>query len=135
MKKTLLTVFILAAIAGISYVSAALGYLMGGPQYAARFASTDAFYTVTVLQKLREGNSEAAIELLESQLDNIIVEHSTFDPNVADWLDLLSPIPDANSASDKLMTIVAKYRVNHPSSEMDSEVGKHIDNHLDTYLK
>lgn len=132
MKKMAFVLLGLVAIGVVSYVTGALGYLMGGPQYTARFAPTDALYTVAVLKKLREGKTDQAIDLLEVQLDSRIVDHSTFNPNIAKWLDVISPIGNTNS--DRLMTEVAKYREEYPTRAVDPEVREHINNHLKAYL-
>ena len=135
MKRTGIILACIAVLVVIAYVSAAAGYLLGGPQYAARFMPADAAYNVVVLQALRRGDSESAISLLETQLDTQIVEHSTFNSRLASWLDPfpmvlglydLEPHPEAAA---KLMSRVAAYRLQHPSSapeEISSAINAHL---------
>ena len=97
----------------VAYVSALIGYQIGGPQFAARFAPAEAAYTVIVLRALRKNEVESAQSLLETHLDSLIVEHSTFNPRIASWFDLVS---HDTAASDELMARVATYRADHASS-------------------
>ena len=131
MKKLTFAILALIGMSVVGYVAGALGYLVGGPQYAARFAPGDALYTVAVLRKLREDETEEAIDLLERQLDSHIVAHSAFDPDIAKWLDIMEPISETNRG--QLMTKVAKYRAEHPSKASDSEVREYINSHLKRY--
>ncbi len=131
MKKPILivgTVFVLGAVA---YGAMVFGYLLGGANYLARFAPTEATLTVAVLERLRKTEIDSAINLLESELDTHIMEHSTFQPEIARWLDILVPI-DRN-ASSKLMAQVAEYRSEHPSLATHHEVRERIENHLRSF--
>ncbi len=126
----------LAVLIVISYVSAAVGYLLGGPQYSARFTPAEAAYTVATLQALRKGDSEAAISLLETRLDGQIVEHSTFSPRLEAWLDIFPLVlavydlhPDSNIGA-QLMARVAAYRSQHLSEAPTQAVRSRINAHL-----
>jgi hypothetical protein len=128
MKKPIVIVGSVFVLGAVAYGAMVFGYLLGGSNYAARFAPIDAVLTVSVLERLRAGEIDAATDLLESRLDTHIVEHSTFQPEIARWLD---PFTSADSnASIKLMARVAKYRSEHPSVAIPPEVRERIENHL-----
>lgn len=131
MKKPIIivgTVFVLGAVA---YGAMVFGYLLGGSNYFAQFAPTDAVLTVAVLERVRKGEIDTAISLLESELDTHIVKHSTFQPGIARWLDVLASA-DSN-ATTKLMARVARYRSEHPSLAAHHEVRERIENHLRSF--
>lgn len=132
MKRVAIFASGLLALSIVSYASAVVGYQVGGPQFAARFAPAEAAYTVIVLRALRRNEVESAQSLLETHLDSQIVEHSTFNPHVASWFDLVSR---DTAASDKLMARVAAYRAEHPSSATPEEVRTTIDSHLASFQR
>ncbi|MCG8591644.1 MAG: hypothetical protein MJE66_20290 [Proteobacteria bacterium] len=122
MSRVGIAIACIAVLAGCSYVSASLGYLLGGPQYSSRFVPADAVHTVAVLRALRRGDSELAVSLLETHLDTQIIVHSMFSPRLAWWLDPVSSLlsghdldPHAETAA-VLMRKVAAYRAQHPSA-------------------
>lgn len=131
MKKIALTILGFVSVGAVVYGAGVLGYLVGGPQYAARFAPGEALYTIAVLKQLRKGETEEAIELLEARVDSHIIDHSTFDADLAKWLDIMGPIYKLNSS--QLMIKIAKYRADYPSEAADPEVREHINSHLRSY--
>ena len=59
-KRTGIILACIAVLMAVSYVSSAAGYLLGGPQYSARYMPADAAYTVVVLRapnNRREGEA------------------------------------------------------------------------------
>jgi hypothetical protein len=134
MRRTGLALFLVGVWLATAYLSAALGYLLGGPQYDAMYSPSEAAVIVTVLRNLREHNAEpGTLRLLESSLDSEIVKHATFSPALARFLDVFSLIGDSNDeASRGLMAHVAAYRSEFPT-QAPAPVGPVIEAHLALY--
>ncbi len=114
MKKLTLFAGALILLGSAIYGGRVYGDLLGGHQYYAQMASGDAAFTMATLQKLRSGQVDEGISLLEGQLDILIVNDCTFYPEIEKWLGIFHS--ETNITSDKLMARVAQYREKHPSN-------------------
>lgn len=128
MKKSILFAGAVILFGAAIYGGMVWGYLFGGNQYYGRMAPGDAVSTMATLQKLRSGKIDEGISLLETQLDILILNYCSFDPEIDDWLGIFQS--ETKMVSAKLMTQIAKYRENHPSQFRPFKICEETTNHF-----
>ena len=104
-----------ALIGALSYLAGYVQGTGGGRGYA---SLAEAVSTVTALSAIRSGNDAGAISVLEPLLDARLIEHSLY---VDDRFQLVHFL-DMPATDAKLISVVAKYRTEHPSTHPDPEV-------------
>ena len=91
------------------YVGGTLGFVTGFSYHNALEAGVNGVLTVSVLESLRAGRVEDAVDLLETQLDTYIIEHSYLGENRRAPFDIFF----INQHDANFMSRVAKYRKKH----------------------
>lgn len=113
------------------YFFTALGYFVGGPQYSARYATIDIAYTVEVLSYLRNDEKEKAIDLLEERLNSSILEHASYNSEIARALDWSGKFNRKTISSEKaIMQRVSTYRNKYQSSKDTPAVSNYVKQYL-----
>ena len=136
MKNVKIWVLFIVGIGMCSYFFAALGYFVGGPQYSARYATTDIAYTVEVLSYLRNNDKEKAIDLLEERLNSSILEHSSYNSEIASALDWSDKYKGKTISSEKaIMQRVSAYRNKYQSPKDTPAVSNYIKQYLKKFNK
>ena len=127
-KKGFFYLLLILVFMAVSFYSGGvLGYLQGY-ESAKYFRDSDAYSTTLVLEKMRSGDLEAAINMLETRLDQEIVlcgttEDAYRSPFNIFWF-VFGRVP--GSTHRILLTAVAEYRKKYPSSSIFPEVRQQI---------
>lgn len=123
----MIVILVLLALMGSFYIGGVMGFNEGtvAMEY---LHGAQAYYTVTILKRIREGKDESAIKMLEEKLDSQIYflaycdefKTSIFYPSSYKEME----------ASEKnipiLMREVAAYRKKYPSQAQNGSVAKEI---------
>lgn len=123
----------LSAVAALALVSAFAGGTLGfmqGYAYGLGETAVQASELTAALRAFRRGDMANGLSHLESDLDTLIMENwasNRADPPLTSWL--LRTMRD-DAVERVLFAHVARYRVEHPSSERVPEVKETIAAHL-----
>jgi hypothetical protein len=130
-KKLLISLLFLLILTAVYYTGGVIGFFTGDDS-AMYFRDSDAYTTTLALSKLRNNDIRGAINLLETRLDLEIIQkdgardsfHSPF--NIFQFLFYDNP----EKARRYLLSFVAEYRDQYPSTNILPEVRKKINDIL-----
>ena len=121
MRKWTLRVAVALCALLIVALAFAFGGLWGfGEGYAFQLghpAPTDAIENVHVLEAIRRGDSSAATQILEAELDMRVAELYAAQQSAPYWFASWMPFEMDNNQVDKIMRRVAGYRQRYPSDD------------------
>lgn len=116
--------FMLGAIVCLWTVGYCMKFWLDKSRISRPIAET--FVTVLVLKNIREGNQEAAIKLLENDLD----VHITTLPSVFESISKYQ-----RPSAKNLFLYVKKYRTEYPRKNENAEFGKMVSDSLEKELQ
>ncbi len=124
-KKLILSVSYVATAALFFYVGLSQGFGRGYTYRDIHASPTGAIEKVVLLERLRSGKVDSAINLLESQLDSEIISHRMgLDRGPA--FPHIKSYGDFPEAAKNLMIKVAKYRTDHPTPTENPQIKAEI---------
>lgn len=139
MEKNIRKVLFFSSFAIVAIVSYKIGQSTGfsrGYLYQTVYsASSRAHNKVIILKRLRSGETESAIDLLEMILDGDIVIHRENINSGNPPIPYSSIFPNISESEKKLMVKVAKYRKEHPSTSVDLGTKRTVKFVVEHYLK
>jgi hypothetical protein len=113
-RLVLASVISIAVVAVTAYFSARVGYREGLADAPGSVESPDAAYIVTILDRLKAGDTAQAVALLETNLDKCLVDRWAYDRRGHRFLAILRPAEI--TAIPALVGIGAQYRAKNPST-------------------
>ncbi len=120
-KNTILSVSCVATAAIFFCFGLFQGFGRGYTYRDIHASPSGAFEKVILLERLRSGKLDSAINLLESQLDSDIISHRMGLEHGPAFLHVMS-YGDFSDAAKNLMIKVAKYRTDHPTQAEDPQI-------------
>ncbi len=140
MKKTkrVLLVMVILLITIVSFiVGGFVGFSKGTFYGLCASAPSDATMILTTIDRIKNNHVQAAIDLLESDLNSKMIEHRLLIKEGQSLFNLHSYVGmelGFNETSLSLMKKVAQYRMENPLQEKDSEVAATVDEAIKFYL-
>lgn len=125
-KNTILSVAYVATAATAFYVGLSQGFGRGYTYRDIHASSSGAVEKVVLLEWLRSGKVESAIDVLERRLDTEIISHRG-GLDRGPGFPHLKNYGDFSEVDKKLMEKVAKYRTDHPTKTDNSQIKSSID--------
>lgn len=133
--KIWLRILFMFAIAISFYIGGVIGFDKGfrASEY---FKGIDAFYTVTILERVRDDRKDNAILLLEGKLDGQLFNLGFYEDNRSSVFGLIYSVDiDSNlgKSTKNIMKKVVEYRKKYPSMSDDEKLLKIINKTLNKY--
>ena len=126
-RKILKIIVFVAIGLAICYFCSVFGYLQGYTD--GTNAPVNALYNVSVLESIRRGDNQAAIKLLDTQLDANIIYHWTLKNRGRSIFDVMG----FGQFDKGFMEGVATYRKQLPLNDSDKEINNAIASVLHQY--
>jgi hypothetical protein len=130
-KKALWGLLLLIILCGSFYAGGIIGFNRGYAYSVFSRSPTEAYLTLSALESVNSGDIIAVKKQLESQLDTHIIEHWSGLSNKP--VTLFNMLPYDAKSVNKLMSKVAAYRAQQPSTSDDPIIKECINDVIGRY--